>query len=130
MAHFLPTSLLDAPTLPHCVLPLLCLKVPPHTLIYFILQKHGTELISLFQALSHLVTSAGLGSPLAAMSQPPECPFPCPATLTGIDENQGRVEGNLILRKTQGTEEVGKVKDGADELAAACRSGDEESKPW
>lgn len=37
----------------------------------------------------------------------------------GIDENQGRVEGNLILRKTQGTEEVGKVKDGADELAAA-----------
>lgn len=46
----------------------------------------------------------------------------------GIDENQGRVEGNLILRKTQGAEEVGKVKYGADELAAACRSGDEESK--
>lgn len=37
----------------------------------------------------------------------------------GIDENQGRVEGNLILRKTQGAEEVGKVEYGADELAAA-----------
>lgn len=37
----------------------------------------------------------------------------------GIDENQGRVEGDLILRKTQGAEEVGKVEYGADELAAA-----------
>lgn len=82
----------------------------------------------MFQAISHLVKSEGLGFLLAAVPQPPECLLPCPATLTGIDENQGRVEGNLILRKTQGAEEVGKVEYGADELAAACRSGDEESK--
>lgn len=62
------------------------------------------------------------------MPQAPESPFPYPVTLTGIDENQGCVEGNLILRKTQGTEEVGKVEYGADELAAACRNGDEENK--
>lgn len=78
--------------------------------------------------LPDLATPKGLGSPLPAVSQPPERPSPGPATLTGVDENQGRVEGDLILRETQGTEEVGEVEYGTDELAAACRGGDGESQ--
>lgn len=46
-------------------------------------------------------------------------------TLTGINKDKGCVEGDLILGKVQGTQGTGEVKDGADELAAAWRSGDE-----
>lgn len=46
-------------------------------------------------------------------------PFLLEPRTVGIDENEGRVEGNLILSKTQGTEQLGKVENGADELAAA-----------
>lgn len=94
-----------------------------------ILFYRSIGLIMLCQAiLPDLATPEGLGSTLTAVSWPPECPSLGPATLTGIDENQGCVEGDLILREMQGTKEVGKVEYGTDELAAACRGGDGESK--
>lgn len=41
--------------------------------------------------------------------------------LTGVDEDEGTEEGHLALRAVQGTQALGEVEDGADELVAAWR---------